>query len=583
MKELLKNEDWEKQFRSSLKVKDENVIKYLVQEEVLSDMIQALINEEDRTLQEASEVLGIILSNVPAINEALATTHLGALFQYLHRNTMNPRRLYFFLRVASFIFQNKSVESLKFAISSPDFTPKLVRHLSSSHIMQLMIHILNLEKQMRDANVEGCDWSNQTNLVGHVVSALEKDPSTTIEAVYKFLNEITLSYTPHSPFVKNILTQSECALPRCVINLTKDKSVSNDAIKLLDEMVLKIIMLNEDDAEFFETIRTQLSVVCSGFHKMLDSKDDLGGVIIGVKVIHALIKHKVHSLIDNSIFNCVDLCFRFPWANVLHNVIVNVVVSVFQSGELELTKSFLDAGLLRRIIEGLAGSEPVGYRPHLRIIVSSMHASPSQHAQDFFAAEPMWGRFWEIMEYRDRPEWAFNYAEAKVREELTLLLNGGALPLSLPLSSDNEDEPANNTNAENTTAPTSTSAPEGQEPASVATDATSAEQSQSGQEQAATTDSTAATETEQATVASATTESESAATTSEAVPTEGQAEQTAQTEGAQEATATTEQQQQQQEQQQQQQEEKQQDEQPQTTTANETSGPDNTEATNTQQ
>lgn len=81
LKELLKNEDWEKQFRSSLKMKEENVIKYLVQPEVLSDMVQALINEEgiiyssdassyflDRTLQEASEVLGIILSNVGAIN-----------------------------------------------------------------------------------------------------------------------------------------------------------------------------------------------------------------------------------------------------------------------------------------------------------------------------------------------------------------------------------------------------------------------------------------------------------------------------------------------------------------------------------
>jgi hypothetical protein len=46
LKELLKNEDWEKQFRSSLKMKDENVIKYLIQEEVLGDMIQALTNEE---------------------------------------------------------------------------------------------------------------------------------------------------------------------------------------------------------------------------------------------------------------------------------------------------------------------------------------------------------------------------------------------------------------------------------------------------------------------------------------------------------------------------------------------------------
>jgi hypothetical protein len=77
---------------------------------------------------------------------------------------MNPRRLYFFLRVASFIFQNKSVESLHFAIASPDFTPKLVKHLSSSHIMQLMIHILNLEKLMKEANMEGCDWSHVCSL-----------------------------------------------------------------------------------------------------------------------------------------------------------------------------------------------------------------------------------------------------------------------------------------------------------------------------------------------------------------------------------------------------------------------------------
>lgn len=67
-------------------------------------------------------------------------------------------------------------------------------------------------------------------------------------------------------------------------------------------MVLKIIMCNEDDEEFFETIKTQLSVECAGFHEMLESVDNLGGVIIGVKVIHALIKHRVNFLIDPSKF-----------------------------------------------------------------------------------------------------------------------------------------------------------------------------------------------------------------------------------------------------------------------------------------
>jgi hypothetical protein len=45
LKDLLKNEEWERQFRGSLKAKEENVINYLVQEEVLSDMVQALVNE----------------------------------------------------------------------------------------------------------------------------------------------------------------------------------------------------------------------------------------------------------------------------------------------------------------------------------------------------------------------------------------------------------------------------------------------------------------------------------------------------------------------------------------------------------
>jgi hypothetical protein len=440
LKDLLKNEEWERQFRGSLKAKEENVINYLVQEEVLSDMVQALVNEEDRTLQEASEVLGIILSNLGPINDALATpTHLVELFKYLHRNTMNPRRLYFFLRATSFIFQNKSVESLRFAIVSEDFTSKLMKHLSSSHIMQLMLHILTIEKQMKEANVEGCDWSTQTDLVGKMVDVLEKDSPGTIEAIYKFLNEISNSYTPTSAFVKNVLTQRDCSLPRCIIKLTKDSSVSSDAIKLLDDIVLKIIMQNEEDEAFFSTIKSHLVDECSGFHQMLESKENISGVIIGVKLVHVLIKHRVYFLLHPVVYNCVDLFFHFPWANILHNAIVNVLVFVFQSDEDSLIKSFLDAGLIKKIIQGLSNQDNVGYRPHLRLIITTILKSPATYAQEFIANEPLWEKFWEIMEYRDRPEWTFNAAEEKVRAELNQLLYG-VMPLSLPLTNELENK-----------------------------------------------------------------------------------------------------------------------------------------------
>lgn len=89
---------------------------------------------------------------------------------------------------------------------------------------------------MRDTNVPDCDWSKQTHLVGSIVESLSVDPATYLESLYKFLFEISNSYTPHTQFVKMALLEQECALPRCIIQLTKNKAVSNEAIKILDEV-----------------------------------------------------------------------------------------------------------------------------------------------------------------------------------------------------------------------------------------------------------------------------------------------------------------------------------------------------------
>lgn len=72
---------------------------------------------------------------------------------------MNPRRLYYFLRVASFLFQNKTPELFAYVQQDHDFTSKLVKHLSSVHIMQLVLNMLKLEEQMKDLGVPNCEWS----------------------------------------------------------------------------------------------------------------------------------------------------------------------------------------------------------------------------------------------------------------------------------------------------------------------------------------------------------------------------------------------------------------------------------------
>ncbi len=85
--------------------------------------------------------------------------HLPAFFSYLDRKVMNPRRMYFFLRVSSFLFQNRTTELLAYAVATPALTQKLVSNLSSPHIMQLILLILNLEKQIKAEGLTVYDWS----------------------------------------------------------------------------------------------------------------------------------------------------------------------------------------------------------------------------------------------------------------------------------------------------------------------------------------------------------------------------------------------------------------------------------------
>lgn len=72
---------------------------------------------------------------------------------------MNPRRLYYFLRVASFLFQTKTAELFAYVRNDANFVPKLVKNLSSVHILQLILNMLKLEDQMRELAVIDCEWS----------------------------------------------------------------------------------------------------------------------------------------------------------------------------------------------------------------------------------------------------------------------------------------------------------------------------------------------------------------------------------------------------------------------------------------
>lgn len=69
-----------------------------------------------------------------------------------------------------------------------------------------------------------------------MVKALQSSPATNLESVNKFMSEICNSYNMNSYFMKSILLAEDGGLIRTLVALTKVKSVSAEAIKLLDEV-----------------------------------------------------------------------------------------------------------------------------------------------------------------------------------------------------------------------------------------------------------------------------------------------------------------------------------------------------------
>lgn len=65
---------------------------------------------------------------------------------------------------------------------------------------------------------------------------LTDDPSNTLEPIFKFLQEVCAHNDPTADFVKSTISANNGALITCLVRLTKEKSISQDAIKVLDEV-----------------------------------------------------------------------------------------------------------------------------------------------------------------------------------------------------------------------------------------------------------------------------------------------------------------------------------------------------------
>lgn len=429
---FLLDDKLEHQFRNALRLRTPEIIEYLSSTPVLTDLMDALLNEEDRTVHDASEAVGILLANLDTVVDTIVSSngekdHLATLFSYLDREKHQPRRVYFFLRVMSFLFQNRSPEMFSYVINhSQPLVSRLVYHIRSPHILQLVLNMLAVERQMKEFGVEICAWSEKSELIPVVVEALRTQPEENLESVQKFFSEVCLSYPVDSAFVKNILLVGDSALIRTVIELMENKNTASDAVKLLDQVVLVIMNDNQGDLEFFQMVRERLLVHKEKFQGLITS-NSLLTALAGVKLIQALVKHKFVDLMDGAPLSCIDLMMKFPWSNVIHRVISDTFVYIIaHPKDLLLSKIFPESNsLVDKIIDTFASTTnlTVGYHGHLRIIANALKTCRHPTIVQYLAEHKRWNDFLQELEKMNNLNVSFRQAETQRQEQARKELN----------------------------------------------------------------------------------------------------------------------------------------------------------------
>jgi len=316
------------------------------------------------------------------------------------------------------LFQNRNIEMFSFINQHPEVIKKLVHHIRSPHILQLILNMLSVERQLKEFNMPNSTWSENCRLISKVVEALEENPEENLEAVQKFFSEVCLSYPSDSDFVKNILLVQDAALIISVLGLLDNKNTASDAVKLLDQVILVILMDNKDHAEFFEAATEHIQKRKHVFQHLLSS-DSLIMALAGTKLVQSLVKHKLSNLLDGGTLSCLDLMIKFKWSNVLHTVITDTLCSIFKTPDLDLINQLMDEGkLLEKIIETFSTEEEVGYRGHLRIVANAIRDCPAPSVTERLKSDQKWCQFLIQLDQLNDKHIGYREVENRKREQL---------------------------------------------------------------------------------------------------------------------------------------------------------------------
>ncbi|CAG8596141.1 1259_t:CDS:10, partial [Dentiscutata heterogama] len=254
---------------------------------------------------------------------------LNAFWQFLDRPApLNSLQASYFTKVNIVFLQKKMIEMVKFIQSIPNVVKKMLNHMETSAIMDLLLKLISYEEYPEGAGV--IDWLNSEGLIEALISRLDPhlDPdvhSTTAQVLIDIIT-ISQSSNPEQGGVgPNALSReliSEKTVSR-LVNYMLDPEAPNSTSSLTNGVNILMQIIQKNNCDFNEESTPTLSPHQP--HPVVDLSDMLRVLANRIGDFKSLLENpkSVSGQIDTTIGKMVPLGFeRFRicelFAELLH-------------------------------------------------------------------------------------------------------------------------------------------------------------------------------------------------------------------------------------------------------------------------
>lgn len=471
----------EEEIIQETKTQNKKLLDYLIKPEPLEKLLEYLTKEPEEDAETKRKfkypyvACEILCSEVMTICDAIYQNeaYLDAIYSFLDKDLPSNSLLASYTsRVAGVLLQRKVSETIAYLKKKGNIIDQFIKHLNNSAVMDLLLKIISCEETQEGQNSQILQWLCVQNLIPALVEKF--DPSNDADVhenaaqalvdIIAVSNNVDQSLTTPSPLIAQL--ESKEIVEKLFSHILSGKSISSlqhgltviiellkkntnpqprsqqDSIELpvLFTVILEninhlttILTENKPENTIFSTVG---EIIPFGIHRLKIVEFLLALIKTNhAKVDEELIAHGVLS-------KCLDVFFTYKWNNFLHAIIEQIIFSVIDGENEELTFSlFSQTKLADRIIEAWKENEDEiakpkgmrrGYMGHLMniigYIVTQLNNPLTKHALEENEA-------WK--EFIEGP-----YEQAREVEKVQL---GGPRPFNFgePQDDDDDDERGN--------------------------------------------------------------------------------------------------------------------------------------------